>query len=114
MPGAVIAIDGLLDGEDQAVSTALHLVDQQVKAVTVDEAGRIGSRRAPDLAALRTNATRIAVGVGAASSGQSCDRTSLVRPSSISNDRRSLADTSAFVEDPDAFARQLRTVLRAT
>ncbi|WP_052665197.1 alpha/beta fold hydrolase [Nitriliruptor alkaliphilus] len=66
----------------------------------------------PDLDALRAVATRIVVGIGEASGGQTCDLTS-----------RALADAlgtepvlfpgghTGFVEDPGAFAAMLRTVL---
>ena len=67
----------------------------------------------PDLAALRDGTTRIVVGVGAASTGQSCDRTSNVLATALGLERTTFTGGHiGFVEDPDTFARQLRGALQ--
>lgn len=69
----------------------------------------------PDIQGLRTGPTRIVVGLGDASIGQSCDRTSTALASELG-----IATTSfpgghiGFVEDPARFAARLRAVQHAT
>lgn len=66
----------------------------------------------PDIGKLRQCASRIVVGVGAASLGQSCDRTSEALALLLGNDRRIFpGDHIGFVKDPDEFAAQLRAAL---
>lgn len=66
----------------------------------------------PDLAALRSAAPRIVVGVGEDSAGQLCDRTSLALAEALGVQRAAFpGDHTGFVEDPGAFAARLRSVV---
>jgi pimeloyl-ACP methyl ester carboxylesterase len=66
----------------------------------------------PDLAALRNGRTRIVVGVGEASTGQTCERTSHTLAASLGSIPVSFpGDHVGFTVQPDAFADCLRTVL---
>lgn len=66
----------------------------------------------PDLAKLRNGATRIVVGVGNASTGQSCDRTSQALATALTLDRVGFVGGHiGFVEHTDDFARQLLAAL---
>ncbi len=66
----------------------------------------------PDLAALRSVPARVIVGIGEESSGQECDRTSRALAAALGVEpTRFLGDHTGFVDDPDAFAVRLRTVL---
>ncbi|HET6353604.1 alpha/beta hydrolase [Streptomyces sp.] len=68
----------------------------------------------PDLAALRSASTRIVVGIGVDSAGQSCDRTSKALAAALGIEPTMFpGDHSGFAEDPDRFTTRLRTVLRA-
>lgn len=68
----------------------------------------------PDLAALRSASTRIVIGIGDDSAGQVCDRTSKALAAALGIEPTMFpGDHTGFAEDPDRFATQLRTVLRA-
>jgi hypothetical protein len=68
----------------------------------------------PDLAALRSASTRIVVGIGDDSAGQVCDRTSKALAAALGIEPAMFfGGHTGFAEDPDRFATQLRTVLRA-
>jgi pimeloyl-ACP methyl ester carboxylesterase len=100
-PGAVEQMVG--GREPQAAADQRHWFAHELRGTNFWE---------PDLAALRAAAPRIVIGIGEASAGQHCDRTS-----------RALADAlgiepvmfpgghTGFVEDPEAFAPRLRSVL---
>lgn len=69
---------------------------------------------APDLAALRASKATIVVGIGEQSSGELCDRTSRRLAAEIGvQPVRFPGGHIGFVEDPEAFAGRLRTVLAA-
>jgi pimeloyl-ACP methyl ester carboxylesterase len=66
----------------------------------------------PDLAALRAAAPRIVVGIGEASAGQHCDRTSRALAGALGVEPVMFPGGHiGFVEDPEAFAPRLRSVL---
>ncbi len=66
----------------------------------------------PDLAALRAGATRIIVGIGEASTGQTCERTSNTLATSLGISPMSFpGDHVGFTVHPDLFADRLSTVL---
>ena len=66
----------------------------------------------PDLEVLRNSATRIVVGIGDTSTGQSCDRTSKALADALGIDRTSFTgDHVGFVQHPEVFSRQLRATL---
>ncbi|MDQ0938851.1 hypothetical protein [Streptomyces sp. V1I1] len=74
----------------------------------------------PDLSALRSASTRIVVGIGIGigigndSAGQVCDRPSKALAAALGIEPTMFpGDHTGFAEDPDRFAAQLRTVLRA-
>jgi pimeloyl-ACP methyl ester carboxylesterase len=67
----------------------------------------------PDLTALRSTTTRIVVGIGEESGGQLCERTSTALAAALGIEPTMFpGGHTGFVEDPDAFATRLRTVLR--
>ena len=67
----------------------------------------------PDITALRSGATRIVVGIGEASAGQLCDRTSRALAAELGTEPAMFPGGHAgFAEDPDGFATRLRSVLR--
>lgn len=67
----------------------------------------------PDLAALRAASTRIVVGIGDNSAGQSCDRTSRALATALGLEPTPFpGDHTGFVGDPALFATRLRAVLR--
>jgi pimeloyl-ACP methyl ester carboxylesterase len=67
----------------------------------------------PDLAALRAAASRIAIGIGEASAGQHCDRTSRALAKAIGIEPTTFpGDHTGFVDDPERFAARLRAVAR--
>ena len=69
----------------------------------------------PDLAGLRNTATRIVVGVGAQSAGQSCDHTSKALAQALGLTRTTFTgDHVGFVANPELFAEQLRFALEAS
>jgi pimeloyl-ACP methyl ester carboxylesterase len=73
---------------------------------------RPATRWLPDVAALRDGAPPIVVGIGEASAGQICDRTSSALAGALGIERTVFPGGHAgFVEDPDAFAARLRTVI---
>jgi len=75
---------------------------------------RATTRWQPDTAALRAVATRIVVGIGDDSAGEICDRTSAALAAALGIEPTMFPGGHiGFVEDPDAFASRLRTVLRA-
>ncbi|ADB53508.1 alpha/beta fold hydrolase [Conexibacter woesei] len=66
----------------------------------------------PDLAALRAAPTRIVVGIGDESAGQSCDRTSRALAAELGLQPVLFpGDHTGFVDDPERFAVRLRAVL---
>jgi pimeloyl-ACP methyl ester carboxylesterase len=66
----------------------------------------------PDVAALRAAPTRIVVGIGDASTGELCDRTSRALAAALGVEPTVFPGGHiAFAEDPAAFATRLRTVL---
>jgi pimeloyl-ACP methyl ester carboxylesterase len=66
----------------------------------------------PDLEALRNGQTRIVVGVGEASTGQTCERTSHTLAANLGSIPISFpGDHVGFTVQPDAFAECLRTTL---
>ena len=66
----------------------------------------------PDLTALRAAPTRIVVGIGEASTGQICDRTSRALAAGLGIEPTPFpGGRIAFVDDPAAFAPRLRAVL---
>ena len=71
------------------------------------------TRWQPDLAALRAGPTRVVVGIGEESAGQSCDRTSSALAAALGIEPTMFpGDHTGFVEDPDGFVTRLRAVLR--
>ncbi|HEY0804902.1 MAG TPA: alpha/beta hydrolase [Pseudonocardiaceae bacterium] len=72
-------------------------------------------RFVPDIDLLRSVPTRIVVGIGEASSGQFCDRTSRELTTALGVEPTMFpGGHTGFVEDPDAFATRLRPFLRAS
>lgn len=70
------------------------------------------TRWQPDLAALRSAGTRVVVGIGAASAGQICDRTSRALAAAIGTEPAMFpGGHTGFVEDPARFAIRLRDFL---
>ncbi len=68
----------------------------------------------PDLSALRKVAPRIVIGIGAESAGQICDRTANAIASVLGIIPTMFpGDHTGFVEHPEAFAQQLRSILVA-
>ncbi len=67
----------------------------------------------PDITALRSAATRVAVGIGETSAGQLCDRTSRALATALGTEPTMFpGGHTGFAEDPDGFATRLRSVLR--
>jgi hypothetical protein len=67
----------------------------------------------PDLAALRAAGARVVVGIGEASAGQVCDRTSRALASALGIEPTMFpGGHTGFAEDPSGFAGRLRSVLR--
>jgi pimeloyl-ACP methyl ester carboxylesterase len=65
----------------------------------------------PDLAALRSAAARIVIGIGEESAGQHCDRTSRALAAAIGIEPTAFpGDHTGFVEHPEPFAARLRAV----
>jgi pimeloyl-ACP methyl ester carboxylesterase len=70
------------------------------------------TRFQPDVAALRDGATRVVVGLGEASTGQVCDRSSRALAAALGSAPTMFPGGHiGFVEDPRAFAARLREVL---
>jgi hypothetical protein len=66
----------------------------------------------PDVAALRSVASRVVVGIGEASAGQVCDRTSRALASELGIEPTMFpGGHTGFAEDPAGFAARLRPVL---
>jgi pimeloyl-ACP methyl ester carboxylesterase len=66
----------------------------------------------PDLAALRSTPTRVVVGLGEQSAGQSCDRTSRALAAGLGIEPTMFpGGHTGFAENPDGFAARLREVL---
>jgi pimeloyl-ACP methyl ester carboxylesterase len=66
----------------------------------------------PDISALRSAATRVAVGIGETSAGQLCDRTSRALAAALGVEPTMFpGGHTGFAEDPDGFAARLRSVL---
>jgi pimeloyl-ACP methyl ester carboxylesterase len=73
------------------------------------------TRWEPDFAALRVSTSRILIGIGEASTGQVCDRTSRVLAATLGTEPTVFpGDHIGFVEAPAAFAARLQTVLGAS
>ncbi len=73
------------------------------------------TRWQPDIAALRAGPTRIVVGIGDDSAGQSCERTSTALAAALGIEPTAFPGGHiAFADDPDRFAIRLRAVLSAT
>jgi pimeloyl-ACP methyl ester carboxylesterase len=67
----------------------------------------------PDIAALRSAATRVVVGIGESSAGQVCDRTSRALATALGTEPTMFpGGHTGFAEDPAGFAARLRSVLR--
>lgn len=67
----------------------------------------------PDITALRSAATRVMVGIGEASAGQLCDRTSRALATALGTKPTMFpGGHTGFAEDPEGFATRLRSVLR--
>lgn len=67
----------------------------------------------PDITALRSAATRVVVGIGEASAGQLCDRTSRALATALGTKPTMFpGGHTGFAEDPEGFATRLRSVLR--
>jgi hypothetical protein len=67
----------------------------------------------PDVDVLRAVPTRVVVGIGEASAGQLCDRTSRALAAALGVEPTMFpGDHIGFVGDPDAFVTRLREVLR--
>ncbi|MEU1849464.1 alpha/beta hydrolase [Streptomyces sp. NPDC019990] len=74
---------------------------------------RATTRWQPDIAALGSTTARIVVGIGDASAGQVCDRTSRALAAALDVEPVMFpGGHTGFVDDPDAFATRLREVLR--
>jgi hypothetical protein len=68
----------------------------------------------PDLAALRPAGPRVVVGIGEASAGQVCDRTSRALASALGIEPTMFpGGHTGFAQDPSGFAVRLRSVLAA-
>jgi pimeloyl-ACP methyl ester carboxylesterase len=66
----------------------------------------------PDIARLRTVATRVVVGIGEQSAGQLCDRTSRALAAALGIEPTMFpGDHIGFAEEPEPFAARLREVL---
>jgi pimeloyl-ACP methyl ester carboxylesterase len=73
---------------------------------------RATTRWEPDLAALRAGAARVIVGIGEASTGQVCDRTSTALATGLGVPATMFpGGHTGFVDDPEAFATRLRPLL---
>ncbi|MEQ7126850.1 alpha/beta hydrolase [Actinopolymorpha sp. B11F2] len=69
-------------------------------------------RWVPDIAHLRSTATRVLIGIGEDSSGQLCDRSSRALSAALGIEPTMFPGGHiGFAEDPDAFSVRLRTVL---
>ena len=66
----------------------------------------------PDTPTLTEHAARITIGVGTASAGQICDRTTTALAAAIASTKTEFAgDHTGFVDHPAQFARQLKRVI---
>jgi pimeloyl-ACP methyl ester carboxylesterase len=66
----------------------------------------------PDIAALRSASTRVVVGIGEASAGQVCDRTSRALATALGTEPMMFpGGHTGFAEDPGGFAARLRSLL---
>jgi hypothetical protein len=67
----------------------------------------------PDIAALRSAAARVVIGIGEGSAGQVCDRTSRALTAALGLEPTMFpGGHTGFAEDPEGFAVRLRSVLR--
>jgi pimeloyl-ACP methyl ester carboxylesterase len=72
------------------------------------------TRFLPDYAALRAADARVVVGIGEASAGQVCDRTSRALAAALGIEPTMFpGGHTGFAEDPEGFAGRLRSALRA-
>jgi pimeloyl-ACP methyl ester carboxylesterase len=72
------------------------------------------TRFVPDVAVLRSAGARVVVGIGEASAGQVCDRTSRALASALGIEPTMFpGGHTGFAEDPSGFAVRLRSVLAA-
>jgi pimeloyl-ACP methyl ester carboxylesterase len=71
------------------------------------------TRFVPDVAVLRSAGARVVVGIGEASAGQVCDRTSRALATELGIEPTMFpGGHTGFAEDPSGFAGRLRSVLR--
>jgi len=72
------------------------------------------TRFLPEIAVLRSAGVRVVVGIGKASAGQVCDRTSRALAAALGIEPTMFpGGHTGFAEDPAGFAVRLRSVLRA-
>ena len=97
------ADDGSMERDPQDVADELHFFTHELRPTTLWQ---------PDLALLRSRVDRIVVGIGADSTGEVCDLTSNalaqelgIKPSMFPGGH------IGFVENPEEFAKRLRSVL---
>jgi pimeloyl-ACP methyl ester carboxylesterase len=89
--------------DPQDVADERHFFLHEMRPTTVWE---------PDIAALRSVASRIVVGIGEQSSGQVCDLTSRALAAALDGAPVMFpGDHTGFVDDPEGFAFRLRAVL---
>jgi len=102
--GSTGAPSGPAERDPQEVADERHFFVHELRATTHWQ---------PDVAALRSATTRIVVGIGHESAGQTCDLTSTALAAALGIEPTMFpGDHIGFVEDPDAFATRLRPVLR--
>ncbi|WP_138758188.1 alpha/beta fold hydrolase [Modestobacter altitudinis] len=91
------------DRDDQAVADERHFFLHELRDTT---------RWQPDLAALRAVPTRVVVGIGEASRGELCDRTSRALAAALGTEPAMFPGSHiGFLEDPVAFAGRFRELL---
>jgi len=89
--------------DPQAVADERHFFLHELRGTT---------RFHPDVDALRAGSPRIVVGIGEASAGELCDRTSRALATQLGSEPTMFPGSHiGFVEDPSAFAARLREVL---
>ena len=89
--------------DPQAVADERHFFLHELRGTTTWQ---------PDLAALRAVPTRVVVGIGQASAGELCDRTSRALAAALGVDPTMFPGSHiGFLEDPVAFAARFREVV---
>jgi hypothetical protein len=89
--------------DPQAVADERHFFLHELRGTTTWQ---------PDLAALRAVPTRVVVGIGAASAGELCDRTSRALAAALGVEPTMFPGSHiGFLEDPAAFAARFREVI---